>query len=363
VSREAPIYRRTIELVGAHKLEPVSDHYVARFVRLALGYWAGPTRSRAWLLSIGVLAGLIANIAVAVGVNSWSKSFFDALQNYDRRVMLGTLATVVALAAASVVASVGLLQVRMRLQLYWREWLTGKLIGRMMESRGFVRRSLTDAIDNPEARIAEDGRQAIELFVDFTAGVTNAFLSAVSFVSILWFVGGAITVLGVTIPGYLVIAAVLYSIATSYGTLLLGRPLFARVEEKAAREADFRYALIRSRQDASEGWLDGRADTERAKLTSAFEGLKQQWFGVIGGQTRLLFLSSANGVLAGVVPLILGAPKFLSGEMSLGDLMQAALAFSQVYLALNWLADNSLRLADWLASAHRVGALDAAFDD
>ena len=363
MSSETPVYRRAIDLIADRKPKTESDHFVARFVRLALGFWSGPTRGRAWLLTIGVLAGLVLNLGVAVAVNGWSKFFFDALQNYDRRVMLGALGTVLLIAAASVVASVSLLQVRMRLQLHWREWLTATLINRMMAWRGIARHTLTDAVDNPEARIAEDGRQAIELFVDFAAGITNAVLSAVSFVSILWLVGGSITVLGITIPGYLVIAAILYSGLTSYTTLLLGRPLFKRVEEKAAREADFRYALIRTRQNAKGGWRDGEADSERERLKTAFEGVKTQWFGVIGGQTRLLFLSSANAVLSGVVPLVLGAPKFLSGEMSLGDLMQAALAFSQVYMALNWLADNSLRLADWFASAHRVGALDAAFDE
>jgi vitamin B12/bleomycin/antimicrobial peptide transport system ATP-binding/permease protein len=349
--------------MGTGVRSAVADHYVARFVRLALGFWSGPTRAKAWLLTIGVLAGLVLNIAVAVAVNNWSKFFFDALQNDNRRIIPVALGIVVLIAAASVCSSVTLLQVRMRLQLHWREWLTGKLIRRMMTWRGLARNLPAGAIDNPEARIAEDGRLAIELFVDFAAGVTNALLSALSFVSILWFVGGAITMFGVTIPGYLVIAAILYSGLTSYGTLLLGRPLFARVEEKAAREADFRYALIHTRQDAKDGRQSDRSDVESEILRSAFDRVKEQWFGVIGGQTRLLFLSSANGVLAGVVPLVLAAPKFLSGDMSLGDLMQAALAFSQVHSALNWLADNSLRLADWVASAHRVGALDAAFDD
>lgn len=363
MSAEIPGDRRARVLVPIRIREAVDDHSVARFVRLALGFWSGPTRARAWLLTVGVLVGLVLNIAVAVAVNKWSKYFFDALQNDNRRVLPVALGIVVLIAAASVVASVILLQVRMRLQLHWREWLTGTLIRRMMDWRELARGLRTGGIDNPEARISEDGRLAIELFVDFAAGVTNALLAAISFVSILWFVGGSATVFGLTIPGYLVFAAILYSGLTSYGTLVLGRPLFARVEEKAAREADFRYALIRIRQDAGDGGLGGRADAEREKLRSAFERVKEQWFGVIRGQTRLLFLSSANSVLAGVVPLVLAAPKFLSGDMSLGDLMQSALAFSQVHQALNWLADNSLRLADWVASAHRVGVLDAAFDD
>ena len=108
-----------------------------------------------------------------------------------------------------------------------------------MERRRFYQLSVLRLVDNPEARIAEDGRIAIELFVDFATGVTNALLMAVSFVSVLWFIGGSLTFGGVTIPGYLVIAVVIYSASTSFGMLLLGRPLVARVEAKAAAEADF----------------------------------------------------------------------------------------------------------------------------
>lgn len=338
------------------------DHHVGRFVRLALGFWSGPTRRNAVLLAAGLLGALVLNLAVAIAVNNWNKFFFDALQNDNRRVVLVALGAVILIALASMVASVALLQVRMRLQLRWREWLTVVLLRRLTASRQHAGPSVAERVDNPEARISEDGRQAIELFVDFAAGVVNAVLAAISFVSILWFVGGSITAFGVTIPGYLVLAAILYSGATSYGTWLLGRPLVARLEEKAAREADFRYTLIQTRENAGAA-PNGGARIETGTLRASFDRLKTQWLAVIAGETRLIFLSSANSVLAGVVPLVLGAPKFISGEMSLGDLMQAAAAFLQVHTALNWLADNSLRLADWFASAHRVGALDAALDD
>ena len=129
-----------------------------------------------------------------------------------------------ALALISASTSVALLQMRMRFQLRWREWLTRTLVRRWMERRRFYQLSVLRLVDNPEARIAEDGRIAIELFVDFATGVTNALLMAASFVSVLWFIGGSLTFWGLTIPGYLVIAVVIYSACTSYGMLLLGRP-------------------------------------------------------------------------------------------------------------------------------------------
>ena len=341
----------------------VDARLLRHFANLSFGFWTGPTRRKAKLFVVGLFACLLLNLAPAIAVNRWNKFFFDALQNKDQRLIFLSIGLMLALAFASALTSVALLQMRMRFQLRWREWLTQTLVRRWMERRRFYQLSVLRLVDNPEARIAEDGRIAIELFVDFATGVTNALLMAVSFVSVLWFIGGSLTIGGVTIPGYLVIAVVIYSASTSFGMLLLGRPLVARVEAKAAAEADFRFELSHTRENAETIALIGGDDAERERHYARFSQVALRWVAVIGRQARMLFLSSGNNVLAPAIPLMLGAPKYLAGEMSLGDLMQAAAAFIQVQLALNWLADNSLRLADWFASARRVAALDLFFDD
>ena len=203
------------------------------FVNLSFGFWTGPTRRKAALFVLGLFACLLLNLAPAIAVNRWNKFFFDALQNKDQRLILFSIGLMLALALASALSSVALLQARMRFQLRWREWLTRTLVRRWMERRRFYQLSVLRLVDNPEARIAEDGRVAIELFVDFATGVTNAMLMAISFVGVLWFIGGSLRIGDVTIPGYLVIAVVIYSASTSFGMLLLGRPLVARVEAKA----------------------------------------------------------------------------------------------------------------------------------
>ena len=339
----------------------IQQRLLRRFALLAFGFWRGRTRIKAWGFTVGLFLALLLNLAVAVAVNGWNKLFFDALQYKNEQRIVFSIFLVLVLAVLSALTVALLQQVRMRLQLRWREWLTKTLVRRWMERRRFYQLSILDLVDNPEARMAEDGRLAIELFVDFTAGVTNAVLTAASFVGVLWFIGGSLTMWGVEIPGYLVIAAILYSGVTSFGMLLIGRPLVARVEEKAAAEADFRYALTRTRENAETIALIGGDDDERAKLDGSFDALAGRWVKVIGRQTRMIFLAGSNNVLAPVIPLLLGAPKYLAGEISLGDLMQAAAAFTQVQNALNWLSDNSLRLADWFASARRVAALDSAF--
>src|SRR6478735_19404 len=265
--------------------------------------------------------------------------------------------------SVSATFSVGLLQARMRLQVRWRQWLARALIARWLTDRHYYQLAIvhTEA-DNPEARIAEDGRISIELLVDMSLGVLNAVLAAVSFVGILWIVGGSLTVMGFSIPGYMVFACIIYSAITTSSMFLLSRPLVRRVEEKAAGEAQLRYELTRVKDNAENIALIGGDQDERERLDVTLSDLVQRWLGVIVWQGRMMWLNGANLVLAPVVPLLLGAPKFLSGDMTLGSLMQAATAFVQVQLALNWLADNALRLADWFASSHRVTQLSDAID-
>jgi len=331
------------------------------FLRFSLGFWSGETRARAWLLTSAVLFFLLANLGAALAVNRWYKFFFDALEQKDTKAVVLGLGLVLALAVFSAAFSVGLLHARMRLQLRWRRWLTRTLIGRWLADRHFYQLTIvhTEA-NNPEARIAEDGRIAIELLVDFSLGVLNALLAAIAFIGILWVVGGSLTVAGYSIPGYMVFACIIYSTVTTLGMFLLGRPLVRRVEEKAAGEAQLRYELTRVKDNAENIALTGGDDDERERLDVTFSDLVQRWLGVIVWQGRMMWLNGASLVLAPVVPLLLGAPKYLAGEMTLGSLMQAAAAFMQVQHALNWLADNALRLADWFASAHRVTQLSDA---
>ena len=334
-----------------------------RFLRLSLEFWKGSTRPRAWLLTVAVLFFVCFNLGVALALNRWSKFFFDALERKDtQNVGLG-LGLVLVLALVSAAGAVGLLHGRMRLALRWRQWLVRHLIGRWLADRHFYQLNIveTDA-DNPEARIAEDGRIAIDLLLDFSLGILNAVLASVSFISILWVVGGSLAVAGYVIPGYMVFACIVYSGTTTFGMYFLGRILVRRVEEKAAGEAQLRYELTRVRENAETIALIGGDDDEKARLDETFSSLVHRWLGVIFAQGHMTWLNGANLVLAPVIPLLLGAPKYLSGEMTLGSLMQAAAAFAQVQGSLNWLADNAMRLADWFAASHRVTQLSDAID-
>lgn len=330
---------------------------------MSFGFWRGETRTQAVLLTVAVLGFLLLNLTAALALNRWNKFFFDALeQKHTGDVWFG-VGLVVVLALFSAGCAVGLLHSRMRLQLRWRQWLVRTLTRRWMANRHFYQLTVvaTEA-DNPEARMTEDARLAVDLLVDFSLGVLNALLAAVSFISILWIVGGALNVAGVSIPGYMVLACILYAGLTTAGMYFLGRHLVQRVEDKAAGEAQFRYELTRVRENAENIALTGGDDDERGRLDKTLTDLVRRWLGVIVWQGRMMWFNGANLVLAPVIPLLLGAPKYLAGEMTLGSLMQATTAFMQVLVALNWLADNALRLADWFASSKRVMTLADAID-
>jgi putative ATP-binding cassette transporter len=204
---------------------------IPRFAKLAFGYWTGPSRRSAWILSMGFLACLVANTAMALQVNRWTKGFFDALQLHDMRAVMESIVTLVILASGMAFVAIATLQCRMRLQLGWRVWLMSSLVGRWLEQGAAHEREVWASIDNPEARIAEDGRLAVELFVDLAGGIINTFLVSASFVVVLWQVGGSFEIFGMTVPGYLVLAVILYTSVTSLLMWILARPLVASVED------------------------------------------------------------------------------------------------------------------------------------
>lgn len=334
------------------------QHLMRHFLSLATQFWTGHTRRAAWVLTAGLLVCLVANVLLALAINLWNKSFFDALQVRDQAALLWCIVFVIMLSVLNASAAVAQIQMRMRLQLRWRQWLTQTLVERWLWNRTMHPSGDPDTLDNPEARISDDGRLSTELLVDLVAGIFNTVLVSSSFILVLFYVGGSIRLAGLTVPGYLVLAVLIYTGATSFVMYKLGWPLVARVEEKAAGEGNFRYALTRARQNTGPDHVG-----EQSELSGSLKTLAGLWLAVIQRQSRMVILSGANSVMSPVVPLLLCAPKYFSGDMTLGDLMQAATAFMQVHTALNWLADNALSLANWSASARRVAALDMLYHE
>ena len=337
---------------------------IRRHFALTGGYWRGPSARVAWTLTLLGILTIGLNIAVQLGINKWNHFFFDALEKKDAPLVFRAMLLFAALAVTATFITVCGLLVRMRLQVDWRQWLTLRLTGQWLGDERFYRLSISaPEIDSPEFRIAEDSRVATEPLVDFAFGILSAVLLAGVFFGVLWSAGGSVQIGGYEIPGFMVIVAVIYSGVMSISMIGFGRPLIARIEQKNAAEARLRQDLGRIRENAESIAMIRGEDDETHGLHHQIQIVVVCWRMVIAQIARMTMLTNTNSVIAPVLPLLLMAPSYLNGSMTLGSVMQTAAAFVQVQIALNWLVDNYARIAEWLASANRVSGLWIALQD
>ena len=340
---------------------------MAGFWRLTSQYFRGEDRRRARWLSAGVLGLTLLQIGVQVRFNIWNRDFFNALESRDRDAFFGQLGLFMALTVGSMVTAVFQLYMRQMLQLHWREWLVKRLHHRWLESgRHYRINFLPDAADNPDQRISENTRWATAIAVDMAVGLISSVLMLVSFVGILWTLSGPLHVsLGQSdfeIPGYMVFAALLYAGVGSALTWFIGRPMVAANIRRNEAESDHRFALVRLRE-SSEGvaLIGGEADEERG-LSRAFDHVVQSMLDLMRSERRLMWLTSAYGMLLTVFPVLVASPRYFAGAITLGVLMQISSAFGQVTSSLNWFVDNFPRLADWRSHVARVVELEETLD-
>jgi len=343
------------------------DYLLTRFWISARGFWGSNGNRLAWVFSAGLLILIVVHVGFQYGINVWNRAMFDAIEKRDSATVFHLSAVFFPLAIGSVLLGVAQVFARMGIQRRWRGWLTGSVMTRWLAQGRYYQLNLVGGDHkNPEYRIAEDLRIATDSPVDFVAGVTAALLSAATFIVVLWTIGGALTVtLGgstLTIPGFLVIAAVLYAAIASGAITVIGRRFVQISEEKNQAEAEFRYALTRVRENGESIALLGGEDEERDGIDKTFTKVLRQWARLAGQHMRTTLVSQGSGLIAPVVPLLLCAPKFLDGSMTLGQVMQAASAFTIVQTAFGWLVDNYPRLADWNACARRIASLMMSLD-
>ncbi|WP_027555368.1 ABC transporter ATP-binding protein/permease [Bradyrhizobium sp. Cp5.3] len=343
------------------------DYLLTRFWISARGFWGRNGDRLAWPFSIGLGVLIVLTVGFQYGINVWNRAIFDAIEKRDAPAVFHLTALFFPLAIGSIVLGVAQVFARMGIQRRWRAWLTSSVLTRWLANGRYYQLNLVDGDHkNPEYRIAEDLRIATDSPVDFLAGVTSALLSAATFIVVLWTIGGALNVsLGgssITIPGFLVIAAILYAAIASSSIMVIGRRFVQISEDKNQAEADFRYTLTRVRENGESIALLGGEDEERDGIDRNFSSVLRQWARLAGQHMRTTLVSQGSSLVAPVVPLLLCAPKFLDGSMTLGQVMQAASAFTIVQSAFGWLVDNYPRLADWNACARRIASLMMSLD-
>ena len=355
------------ELTPEEAEQARKKYLLKRFWISARHYWGSSGDKFAWPCTLGLLALIGINVGFQYGINLWNRGIFDAIERHDAGTVYFLSAVFVPLVLGTVAVVTTQVALRMMIQRRWRSWLTTAVIGRWLANGRYYQLNLIGGDHkNPEARISEDLRIATEAPVDFIAGVISAFLAASTFIVVLWTIGGALTLpiagFTVTIPGFLVVTAVLYAAITSSSMAFIGRRFVQVSEAKNQTEAEFRYTLTHVRENGESIALLGGEEEERNDLHKTFTNVLGQWALLARQHMRTTLVSHGSMLIAPVVPVLLCAPKFLEGSMTLGQVMQAASAFAIVQGAFGWLVDNYPRLADWNACARRIASLMMSLD-
>jgi putative ATP-binding cassette transporter len=338
------------------KLDP---RVIAAFSRFAGGYWQGKSARSAWALTLGLAAFLILSTGATVAMNHWNRWFFDALENRDAEAFTSSILVFALIIASMAAIGVGIVLTRETLQVRWRAWLVELLVARWLGNQRFYHLNVTGKEPpNPEYRISDDTRWATEPLVDLGIGLVLAVVGAAAFISILWTVGGAITFDAgfgaVTIPAYMVWVALAYGFLASGLMLWVGAPLVGYVGRKNEAEGYFRFGMMRIRDNAESVAVMGGARYEQAILGRLYDTVVARWMSMVWQHGHLTWITNSSGPMIPVVPLLFAAPKYLAGELTLGQVTQLAAAFVQVQIAISWVVDNYNRVAEWYASARRV---------
>lgn len=339
-----------------------------RFFALSRGFWSGKTRLQAWGLSITVVVFLLLQIATQLGMNAWNRVFFDALERKDADAVRAAVLwlPILVLAIATVVSS--LIVSRLLFQIRWRAWLTDHLAGWWIADQRYYRLGFVAPEQSaPEFRISDDVRLSVEPIVEFALGLLSAAITAATFAAVLWHVAGSAQVtIGertIVIPAFMVVAALIYAVVATSAAYFAGRPLVRRISAKNEAEAQFRAEMTRLRENAESIALIRGDKDELSSVLDTYGNVVAAWLRVVRQQGVVAIVLNSNGALFPIVPLLLVTPKYLNGDLTLGAVMQLVAAFSAVQGALIWFVDNSVRLAEWYASALRVIELTSALED
>jgi vitamin B12/bleomycin/antimicrobial peptide transport system ATP-binding/permease protein len=333
--------------------------------RLARPYWSSEDRWAAWGLLAIVVAMNLGLVYINVLFNKWNNTFYNAIQEKNAAVFFHQLWYFTGLAGAFIAVAVYQLYLNQLLQIRWRRWLTDRYLNAWLSDRTYYRMQLLGGeTDNPDQRIAED----VRIFVTRSLSLSLQFLSAVvtliSFVGILWFLSGPLTLpwVGWTVPGYMVWAALLYSIAGTWLTEKVGRRLVGLNFDQQRYEADFRFSLVRFREN-TEGVALYRGEPDELKtFRERFTHVVRNWRDIMTLQKHLTGFTVGFAQLAVIFPFVVAGPRFFSGEIALGGLMQTAQAFGQVQTALSLVVDYQLypQIAEWRAVVSRLVGFEAA---
>ena len=331
------------------------------FWNLARPYWVSEGRRRGVTLLAAVIAFTLALVWTEVQFNSWNKDFYDTFEHKDRLGFFLELGRFALLAVVFIVLAVYKQYLPQMLMIEWRAWLTEKYLARWLAGQAYYRLQLLDkGTDNPDQRIADDLNIFVDLTLTLSLGLLSAVVTLVSFVGILWTISGALEVAGFSIPGYMVWVALVYALAGTWLTHVIGRPLIGLNFQRQKAEADFRFSLVRLRENSEGVALYRGEEGEHANFRQRFGAVIGNWWSIMQKQKQITWFTSFYGQMAIIFPFVVSAPRYFSGGAPLGTIFQTASAFGQVQSALSWFIGAYGSFASWKATVDRLTGFEQA---
>ena len=328
-------------------------------------YWSSEDRWAGRGLLLVVVALNLGIVYINVLLNKWNNAFYNSLQEKDYAAFVSLLIRFSWLAGLFIAAAVYQLYLNQMLQIRWRRWLTERYLGAWLTEGAYYRMQLSGGeTDNPDQRISEDLRLFVTGALTLGIGGMRAIVTLVSFLGILWGLSGSVTLPigagGFTVPGYMVWAALLYAVGGTWLTNLIGRPLVRLNFDQQRYEADFRFNLVRLRENTEGVALyRGEADELRG-FRERFAWVVRNWWSIMRQQKRLTWFTAGYGQAAIIFPFVVAAPRYFRGEIPLGGLMQTASAFGQVQDSLSFIVTSYTDIAEWRSVVLRLIGFEQA---
>lgn len=335
--------------------------------RIAAPYFRSEDKWAGRGLLAAVVAMELALVAIDVLVNQWQNRFYSALQANDWDAFVTQIWIFVGLASTYIALAVYKLYLNQWLQIRWRQWLTRHYLGEWLGGATHYRMQLKgDAADNPDQRITEDVKNFVEQTLTIGLGLLSSIVTLFSFVIILWGLSNAapLRLFGtdLMIPGYLCWGALIYAIFGTALTHWIGAPLVNLNFEQQRYEADFRFNLVRVRENSEQIALLRGEGAERARLLDRFGFVIANWYGIMSRTKRLTAFTASYQQAAVIFPYVLVAPAFFAKKIQLGDMMQTASAFSSVQGALSFFVTAYRSLAEWRSIVARLDGFEMSVE-
>lgn len=337
----------------------VGREFIENVWKLTKSYWQSEEKRKAFLLLGAIILLTLGVVYMLVQLNSWNNAFYNALQNYQSEAIFAELMRFTWLAFIYIILAVYSYYLQQVLVVNWRRWLTNRYIDEWMKNKTYYRLQMFGVgTDNPDQRISEDVRLFVEMTIKFSIGILKALCTLISFVFILWNLSGPldfkIANINIHVEGYLVWVALAYSILGTWITHLVGRKLVGLNFVQQRYEADFRFSMMRMRENSESVAFYGGETQESGVFKKRFGLLLDNFWHIIQKQKQLVWINSGYSQIAIIFPFVVTIPRYLTKQITLGGLMQISTAFGRVQDSLSYFVDMYASIAEWQAVVDRL---------